>query len=117
MAPIPDLRATAAPVLLDGGMGRELRARGVPIPPTIWSANALLVAPETVRQLHMDYIAAGAQVITTNSYGVIRADLAKERIEHRFAELNDLAGRLAVEARTRAGRSAAIAGSLPPLRG
>ncbi|MEX2009729.1 MAG: homocysteine S-methyltransferase family protein [Dongiaceae bacterium] len=117
MAPIPDLRATAAPVLLDGGMGRELRARGVPIPPTIWSANALLVAPDVVRQLHTDYIAAGAQVITTNSYGVIRADLAKERIEHRFAELNDLAGRLAVEARTRAGRPVAIVGSLPPLRG
>lgn len=104
-------------VILDGGMGRELRRRGVPIPGTIWSANALLVAPDTVHQVHEDYIAAGADIITTNSYGVIRSDLAKEGIEDRFAELNDLAGRLAVEARHRSGRPVAIAGSLPPLRG
>ncbi|MFO1058956.1 MAG: homocysteine S-methyltransferase family protein [Dongiaceae bacterium] len=114
---IPTLPLPDRPVLLDGGMGRELRARGVPISPTIWSANALLVAPEVVEQLHLDYLEAGAEVITTNSYGVIRDDLAKEGIEGRFAELNDLAGRLAVAARDRSGRKAAIAGSLPPLRG
>jgi S-methylmethionine-dependent homocysteine/selenocysteine methylase len=114
---IPTLPLPDRPVLLDGGMGRELRARGVHISPTIWSANALLVAPEVVEQLHFEYLAAGAEVITTNSYGVIRDDLAKEGIEARFAELNDLAGRLAVSARDRSGRKAAIAGSLPPLRG
>ncbi|QEX20803.1 homocysteine S-methyltransferase [Hypericibacter adhaerens] len=110
--PLPDRT-----VLLDGGMGRELRMRGVPILETIWSANALVVAPEVVRQVHQDYIAAGAEIVTTNSYGVIRADLAKEGIEHRFAELNRMAGALAREARDRSGRKAFIAGSLPPLRG
>ncbi len=40
--------------LLDGGMGRELRFRGVKILNTIWSANGLLVAPEIVRQIHID---------------------------------------------------------------
>jgi S-methylmethionine-dependent homocysteine/selenocysteine methylase len=103
--------------LLDGGMGRELRARGVEILDTIWSANALLTAPEVVRQVHRDYIAAGADVITTNTYGVIRADLAKEGIEHRFAELNLLACDLARQAQSDAGKSVRIAGSLPPLRG
>jgi S-methylmethionine-dependent homocysteine/selenocysteine methylase len=77
----------------------------------------LVVAPEIVRDVHADYIAAGADVITTNTYGVIRSELAKEGIEDRFAELNHLAGRLAVEARDSADRHAAIAGSLPPLRG
>ncbi len=105
------------PLLLDGGTGRELRRRGVPILDTIWSANALVVAPDVVRQVHLDYIRVGADVITTNSYGVIRRDLAKEGIEDRFAELNRLAGRLAVEAREAGGREVAIAGSLPPLRG
>ncbi len=66
------------PVLLDGSMGRELRFRGVPIPDTIWSANALLVAPDIVRQIHQDYIFAGADIITTNTYGLIRRDLAKD---------------------------------------
>ena len=44
-------------ILLDGSMGRELRIRGVEIPETIWSANALLVAPEEVINVHLDNIA------------------------------------------------------------
>jgi S-methylmethionine-dependent homocysteine/selenocysteine methylase len=104
-------------VLLDGGMGRELRFRGVDILNTIWSANALLVAPQIVRQIHLDFISAGADIITTNTYGLIRAGLAKEGIENRFVELNNLACILALEAREAAGRSVLIAGSLPPLRG
>jgi S-methylmethionine-dependent homocysteine/selenocysteine methylase len=105
-------------ILLDGSMGRELRLRGVPIPETIWSANALLVAPQEVVNVHLDNIAAGADIITTNTYGVIRSDLAKEGLEHRFEELNELACALAIEARQRSGRSGVlIAGSMPPLRG
>ena len=105
------------PVLLDGGMGRELRFRGVEILPTIWSANALVVAPDVVRDVHRDYIAAGADVITTNTYGVIRHELAREGIAHRFAGLNELACQLAAEARAGAERDVWIAGSLPPLYG
>jgi S-methylmethionine-dependent homocysteine/selenocysteine methylase len=110
---LPDHR----PVLLDGGMGRELRFRGVEIPDTIWSANALLVAPEVVRQIHLDYIAAGADIITTNTYGILRRALAQEGIEDRFAELNTLACTLALEAHAATDRTVLIAGSLPPLRG
>ena len=105
------------PVLLDGGMGRELRFRGVEILSTIWSAQALLVAPEVVRAVHDDYIAAGAQVITTNTYGIIRHELAREGVEHRLRELNELAGQLAVDARDAAPHDVWIAGSLPPLNG
>jgi S-methylmethionine-dependent homocysteine/selenocysteine methylase len=105
-------------LLLDGSMGRELRMRGVEILDTIWSANALLVAPEEVVNVHLDNIAAGANVITTNTYGIIRSDLAKEGIEHRFAELNLQACELAREAVRRSGRDdILIAGALPPLRG
>ena len=105
------------PVLLDGGMGRELRARGVPIPNTIWSANGLLVAKDVVLQIHKDYIEAGADIITTNSYGVIKSDLAKEGIAEKFAELNRLAGKLAIQASRSAEEGVAVAASLPPLRG
>lgn len=105
------------PVLLDGGMGRELRFRGVPVPETIWSAGALMTDPDVVRQIHVDYIAAGADIITTNTYGVIRADLAKIGMEDRYAELVTRACRLAVEARGLTDKPTIIAGSLPPLRG
>ncbi len=105
------------PALLDGGMGRELRARGVPIANTIWSANALLVAKDTVLQVHKDFIEAGADIITANTYGIIRSALKKEGIEDKFAELNRLAGKLAIQASRSAEDGAAVAASLPPLRG
>ena len=105
------------PVLLDGGLGRELRFRGVDILQTIWSAGALMDAPHIVREVHSDYISAGADIITTNTYGIIRSDLAKEGIEDRFAELNTLACLLAAEAREASRRKVLIAGALPPLRG
>lgn len=98
-------------------MGRELRMRGVEIPATIWSANALLVAPEEVVSVHLDNIAAGADIITTNTYGVIRNDLAREGVEDQFRQLNEQACQLALAAREQSGRQVAIAGSLPPLRG
>ena len=53
--------------LLDAGMGKTLSMKGVEIPSTIWSANALLVAPEIVVEVHKENIEAGANIITTNS--------------------------------------------------
>jgi S-methylmethionine-dependent homocysteine/selenocysteine methylase len=117
MPAMPATSLPATPVVLDGGMGRELRFRGVAILDSIWSANALLVAPQIVRDIHDDYIRAGADVITTNTYGVIRAAMATIGIEHRFRELNELACELAVGARDAADREVRIAGSLPPLNG
>lgn len=113
----PRLHLPDKPVLLDGAMGRELLFRGIPVPETIWSANALLVAPDIVCQIHRDYISAGADIITTNTYGLIRRDLAKAGLENRFAELNALACSLAGDARDAADHPVLIAGSLPPLRG
>ena len=104
-------------LLLDGGIGRELRFRGVELPETIWAAGSLMSDPDVVRQIHLDYIRAGADIITTNTYGVIRSDLAKEQLQDRFAELNILACKLAFEAREKTDRKIIIAGSLPPLRG
>jgi len=98
-------------------MGRELRSRGVNVLNTIWSANGLIKAPDTVRQIHQDYISAGADIITTNTYGIIRSNLAKEGLEDRFEELNVLACDLAGQARQMSEASVLIAGSLPPLAG
>ena len=105
------------PLLLDGGTGRELLKRGVPILTEIWSATALFLSPDIVRQVHVDFIDAGADIITTNTYGIARERMAREGIENRYAELNRLAGEIAVQARDAAGRNVAIAGSLPPYSG
>jgi len=102
---------------MDGGTGAELSARGVESKDTIWSANALLVALEEVYRIHRDYIEAGARMIIANTYGVIKANLALEGLEERFAELNQLACDLALKARDDSGEDVIIAGSLPPLAG
>ena len=114
-APRPDL--PDRPVLLDGGMGRELQFRGVALSESIWSAQGLIAAPEVVGQIHADYIAAGADIITTNTYGLIVDDLAKIGIAEKFQTLNELACQLARRASEAAGRRVLVAGSLPPLRG
>ena len=103
--------------LLDAGMGKTLAMRGVEIPHTIWSANALIVAPETVVDIHRENIDAGADVITVNSYGVIRSDLARANLESEFESLNRMAGQLAQRAVVASGKNVEIAGSLPPLNG
>jgi len=112
-----DLNLPHRPILLDGGMGRELRSRGVDVLSPIWSTSGLITAPDTVRQIHQDYIAAGADIITTNTYGIIRTNLAKEGLEDRFEALNILAGTLAGQARENSDPTVLIAGSLPPLAG
>jgi S-methylmethionine-dependent homocysteine/selenocysteine methylase len=105
------------PLLLDGGMGRELRSRGVDIMTAIWSATGLIKAPDIVRQIHQDYISVGADIITTNTYGIIRSNLAKEGLEDQFEALNVLACTLARQARQKSETAVLIAGSLPPLAG
>ena len=56
------------PLLLDGAMGTELINRGISLPLPIWSADANLTHPEVVKGIHLDYIKAGADIITTNTF-------------------------------------------------
>lgn len=54
--------------ILDGGLGQELWRRGVNKHPALWSANALIECPEVVQDVHLEFINAGAKIITTNTY-------------------------------------------------
>ncbi|MFZ0661698.1 MAG: homocysteine S-methyltransferase [Acidobacteriaceae bacterium] len=56
--------------VLDGGMATELERRGCDISGPLWSARALDDAPEAIRQVHLDYLRAGADCIATASYQV-----------------------------------------------
>ncbi len=67
--------------ILDGGLGRELARRGAPFRQPEWSALALIEAPETVKEVHLDFINAGAEVITTNNYAVVPFHIGQERFE------------------------------------
>lgn len=105
-------------VLLDGGMGQELLRRGMPNPEhSLWSANALLEDPELVQTVHEDFLRAGADIITTNTYATPRERLEGAGLGEQVEALNRQAGTLAERAREAVGRDALIAGSLPPIRG
>lgn len=104
-------------MILDGGMGRELHRRGAPFRQPEWSALALMEAPESVRAVHADFIRAGAQVITTNSYAVVPFHIGAERFAAEGETLIERAGRLAREAVEQSGKAVLVAGCLPPLFG
>ena len=79
-----------------------LQRRGVPMHHVAWSAAALETHPHIVRQVHEDHIAAGAEVITANSFGTSRHVLEPAGMGDQVAELNRRAIQLAREARDRA---------------
>ena len=101
--------------VLDGGMGAELIARGIMPSSGLWSARALLDSPEAVMEVHRDYIKAGAEVITTNSYSTIPSYLAKAGMSERYEDLTDIAAKMARTAADSAINKVEVAGSLPPL--
>lgn len=104
------------PLLLDGGVRRELWYRGDDVPKSIWSAQALIDAPDVVRDIHRDDVLNGADIITTNTYAVVRESFEAIGIGDRFEKLMVPACTLAVDARDLADRHVAVAGSLPPLK-
>ena len=104
-------------LILDGGMGQELAARGLETGDGLWSARALLDAPDSVLAVHRDFIEAGADVITANSYAATRRRLDPSGIEDGFARCNRAAGALARQAADETERDVLVAGSLPPIYG
>lgn len=109
----PFLQALEDRVLLaDGAMGTLLFARGVP-------QNAALEAlvldkPELVRKAHEEYIAAGADIIETNTFGANRYRLAKHGLESKVHDINFRGARLARDAREIHGWLGFVAGSIGP---
>ena len=103
--------------ILDGGMGRELERIGAPFRQPEWSALALIESPSHVARAHAAFVHAGADVITTNSYGVVPFHLGEDRFAAAGAMLAARAGSLARRVAEAADRPVRVAGSLPPLFG
>lgn len=103
--------------VLDGGMGRELLRVGAPFRQPEWSALALLEAPDRVLEAHHNFLRAGADVITANTYAVVPFHIGHERFAELGRELVELAARLARQAADETGRPVRVAGSIAPLFG
>ena len=116
------------PILLDGATGSELDRRAVNVTLPLWSARALLDAPDVLFQIHTDYLRAGAEIITANTFRTHRRSLAQSGMGGRARELTRRAVEIARRAVTEfpqpadgvaAERGAPlerfVAGSLAPL--
>jgi len=106
-------------LLLDGGVSTEIRRRGVALDKNVWSGLTTKTHPDEVRQVHADYIQAGAQIITANTYSTARHVLESINLGHESKLLNFKSVQLAQQARDDvAEEEVFIAGSMssmPPL--
>jgi S-methylmethionine-dependent homocysteine/selenocysteine methylase len=101
--------------LLDGATGTELGRRGADISTPLWSARAIIEAPELLAQIHRDYLEAGAGAITTATFRTHRRSLAKAGMDDRAAELTRQAVEIARRVRDEVKPDALVLGSVGPL--
>ena len=99
MQPLKERLDNGEMIILDGAIGTELQRMGVPMHDKAWCGVALRDYADTVRQLHEDYIRAGADVITVNTFSSARYVLEGTDMEQQSRELNAKAVQLAREAR------------------
>ena len=104
--------ADGPPIVADGGMGAVLASA---VPGLRCPEEANLRAPESVLEVHLGYIRAGADLIETNTFGANRAKLGRHFLSDEMEAINAAAVRVAREAREVAGRDVFIAGSIGPL--
>src|SRR6266700_1115567 len=106
-------RLASEVLVCDGAMGTMLHAGGVSLDRSLPELN--VSHTDLVRSIHRAYIAAGADVIETNTFGASRTRLARFGLEGRTTELNRAGVRLAREALSQAGNAALlVAGSVSP---
>ena len=74
------------PLVLDGGLASELAARGHDLSDDLWSARCLLDAPDVIRDVHLDYLDAGADVVISASYQASFEGLRRHGLDERAAE-------------------------------
>lgn len=125
---MPSLNAEAAKLarldlslvhVLDGGMATELERRGCNISGPLWSAHVLDVSPDTIHQVHLDYLRAGADCISTVSYQVSAFGYAEigrsaKSADHALRQSVDIALSARREYAQESSRAILVAASLGP---
>jgi methionine synthase / methylenetetrahydrofolate reductase(NADPH) len=105
-------RLEHGPILCDGAMGTLLHERGVSIDACFDELN--LTDPVLVTDIHREYIAAGAEIIETNTFGANRFKLDAHGLADRVRDINLRGAKIAREAREISGQPVLVAGSVGP---
>ena len=111
--------ASRETIILDGGTGTDLQRRGVAMNSEVWCAMANLSDGDVVRRVHADYVRAGAEIVTTNTYASSPLSFSSLGREDEIEGIDRAAVKLALEAVEQAASSpVAVAGSMsvmPPV--
>ena len=114
---ITDRLGTGLPLLLDGAMGTQLLMRNVDVGLPLWSASILENCPSTVEEIHTEYLNAGADVVTTNTFRTTTRTFRKvcNDIKEATERAREVCKTAVEVARKAAGEAQFVAGSLAPL--
>ena len=109
---LQELLMTDGPIIADGGMGTMLFSAGLPRgdAPELWNVER----PDVVRRIHAGYIAAGAQIILTNTFGGSRTRLSLHGLANHVVKFNTAAARLARAEADTAAQPVLVGGSIGP---
>jgi methionine synthase / methylenetetrahydrofolate reductase(NADPH) len=107
------VRLQQRPVLGDGGMGIQLYARGISYEQCLETLN--LTDPELIKTIHLEYVAAGADIIETNTFGANRYRLAAHGLAQKVRDVNRAGAKLAREVRELSELPLFLAGNISPL--
>lgn len=106
-------RLQAGIIICDGAMGTYLNQKGISYGQCFDELN--LSRPELIGDVHQEYIAAGAEIIETNTFGGNSIRLSNHGLERKVREINLKACKIAREARDISGQDVLIAASIGPL--
>jgi len=106
------VRLDRGPLLADGAMGTMLYSRGIPFDQCFDALN--LTSPDVVKGIHRDYIASGAELIETNTFGANRIKLTAHNLEAQVIEINRAGAEIARQVAGASGRTVFVAGSIGP---
>ncbi len=117
--------ATGEKILMDGGTGSEIQRRGVGVSRGYdakgnigpWSSVANMTAPDVVRDVHRDYLAQGADIVTTNTFYGNRSRMSVAGLQDRWEKYNQRAVELASNARDTTNQQAYVVGGIAPSPG
>lgn len=103
--------------VLDGGLGRELKEIGAPFSQPLWSAQALMEAPQYVAMAHQRFIDAGAEIIITNAYACVPFHLGDKLYQEQGSRLAQLSAEIARTVADDCKNRVQVAGCIPPAMG
>ncbi len=111
-----ETRYSGQTIILDGGTGTDIQRRGVPMSGETWCADANLTHPGTVRAVHEDYIAAGADIIIANTFATSALLFNNLKRDDDLLEIDRVAVKIAQTAVAAQKKQVAVAGSMSTMR-